>query len=104
ATSPTLAALNNEYYYVIVTDSNGCQGKSPLFHFDLRRLGINSLGNKEFRIYPNPASAKLYIESAGMVHAVISSIEGKKEIDQPDAKEIDISMLANGIYMITLYD
>jgi len=46
----------------------------------------------------------LYIDAPVKVRAVICSIEGKKEIDVTDAKQVNISALANGMYFVTLYD
>ena len=104
ATSPSIAALNTEYYYVKVTDSNGCTGISPLFHFDVRWLGVSNVTPGEVRVYPNPAHSALYISSPVKVRVVISSMDGKEEINEADARKVDISRLADGMYMITLYD
>ncbi len=55
-------------------------------------------------IYPNPARASLFIEALVPVRAVISTVDGSKEIEVANAKEVDISRLANGLYLIALYD
>lgn len=105
ATSPSLAAVNTEYYYVVVTDSFGCQGTSPYYHFDIRQVGVLQQNlNSQIRMYPNPANAMLYITSPVRVRAVISDVQGREQIDVADAREIDISKLANGVYMVTMYD
>ncbi len=105
ATSPTLAAINNEYYWVVVTDSNGCIGTSAYYHFNLSKVGVNNyLNSNNVRIFPNPANAALFIEAPFKVRAIISSAVGRKELDAADAREIDISKLANGIYFVTVYD
>ncbi len=104
AVAPTLAALNTEYYYVIVTDSNGCTGKSPLYHFDIHQLGVTTVNNDKTRIYPNPASTTLNIESVVGVRAVVSGIDGRTVIDEANAKVLNISKLSSGVYVITLFD
>jgi hypothetical protein len=105
ATSPSLAALYTEYYFVVVTDTNGCKGSSALVPFNIRELGTgNAGGGSDIKIYPNPASGNLYIESPVNVKAVISSLDGKKEFEQRNAKVIDVSNLPEAIYLITLYD
>ncbi len=104
ATSPTLASLNNEFYFVEVTDSNGCIGRSDKIWFDVKQLGINGVNAGRVAIYPNPARASLFVESLIPVRAVISTIDGRQEIEALNAKEIDISRLASGLYLIALYD
>ena len=105
ATSPSIAAANEEYYYVVVTDSAGCVGTSSLFHFNFAMEGVaNVSNNTAVNIYPNPTNGMLYIDAPVKVRAVISSIEGKKEIDVTDAKQVNIATLANGMYFVTLYD
>ena len=56
------------------------------------------------KIYPNPATKSLQIQSSVTVRAVITDIEGKKLMDVANAKDIDISGLSNGLYLITLYN
>ena len=64
----------------------------------------NVANNTAVNIYPNPTNGMLYIDAPVKVRAVISSIEGKKEIDVTDAKQVNLSALANGMYFVTLYD
>jgi hypothetical protein len=105
ATSPSVAALYNMYYYVIVTDSLGCQGKSDLYYFNPSTAGVVNIGQKSpITIYPNPTNKVLYIESAINVRAVVNGVDGKKEMEQANAKQIDISSLASGMYFITFYN
>jgi Secretion system C-terminal sorting domain len=107
ATSPSIAAVNTEYYYVVVTDKNGCKGVSPKYYFDVTRLGVKNISGAIVNIYPNPATDKLYVESATALRSVISSIEGKAILRSGLIKgknEIDISSLSPGVYTITLYD
>ena len=108
ATSPTIAAVNTEFYFVEVTDKNGCVGRSPKYYFDVVRLGIKNLNGTPIMIYPNPATSVLYIESSTAVKVVLTAIEGKKEIDLPrfaaGTNEVNISKLAPGMHVITIYD
>lgn len=68
----------------------------------------NFLINMVLTIYPNPATSILYIEAAEKVNASIMSIEGKvlKDCIVPrnDAKGINISGFAKGMYMVRVYD
>ncbi len=104
ANSPTLAAIYYEWYYVIVTDENGCQARSPLYYFESSVLGVGNTTANSIKMYPNPVNATLYIESNITVRAVITAIDGKVVIDKTDARQIDVSMLSDAAYMVSLYD
>jgi Glycine rich protein/Bacterial Ig-like domain (group 2)/Secretion system C-terminal sorting domain len=105
ATSPNVAAVFTGYYYVMVTDSNGCIGTSPYYHYHEEWVGVkNTISGANIRIFPNPTSGIVYIESPVKVRAVITTIEGKVEMERADAKEMDITRLADGLYLISLYD
>jgi uncharacterized protein YjdB len=107
ATSPTCAGLFTQYYYVVVTDTNGCKGPSNKIHFDvivIHEVGVNQVNASDLKIYPNPTTGVVNITSPVKVKAVVTGVEGKILVQQEDAKQVDISNLANGLYMITLYD
>ncbi len=104
ATSPSLADIYFEWYYVIVTDTNGCRSQSDTFYHEIRNVGVNNVANTGIKIYPNPSTGMLYISSPVKVRAVLSGIDGKIELQSDDARELDISRLSDAIYFISLYD
>ncbi len=57
-----------------------------------------------YSVFPNPSTGVIFIEAPVAVRAVVSGVDGKVLIDQPLAKEIDITKLASGVYMVTLFD
>ncbi len=67
---------------------------------------VNNTGNttKEITLYPNPAINALFIDAPQKVNVRISSLDGKVAIDQIDATEINISTLADGMYLVMIYD
>jgi hypothetical protein len=89
-------------YYVVVTDNNGCTG-SYVYRY-VTRVGVGTLAENEVSIYPNPATDKVLINSSVKVTAVVSDIAGRKQVEQEDAKEINVAPLAPGVYIVTLYD
>ena len=98
------AALYDGYYWVVVTDTNGCTAASGHVPYNTNMTGVPTInGNTVLRIYPNPANGVVYIESGVRVRAVISGVDGKIELEAADAKQLDISKLANGVYFISLY-
>ena len=104
ANSFQTAALYNGNYWVVVTDTNGCSAMGAPLHYNTNMVGVQNQAATLLRIYPNPVTNILYIESDVRVHAVITSIDGKTELEQADAKEINTGGLANGMYFIALYD
>ncbi|MCW3123742.1 MAG: surface protein [Flavipsychrobacter sp.] len=108
ATHYNVVPSTNGKYKVSVIDTNGCQSMSTEYiltgwtpHFN----GVQTpLAQGEIRVFPNPAQDMLHIESADVLKAIITSIDGRVMIQQPNAKDIDIKSLIDGIYTITLYD
>ncbi len=103
ATSPNLAALDNGSYSVYVVDSFGCEKMSNIFN--ISAVGVNNVDiSKSIKIQPNPATNFIRISSPVSVNAVITTMEGRAVMEQADAKDLDISLLSNGMYMIQLFD
>ena len=102
ATRTTYTPGKNGSYRVSVTDSNGCSGYST--EIIITTVGVKEITAADVKIYPNPATSLLHIESPVHVNAVITSIEGKTVLSQKDATEVNISGLANGMYIIMLFD
>jgi trimeric autotransporter adhesin len=108
-TAANFTVSGNGVYHVKVIDSNGCQSVSTDYiltdYNGSNNVGVqNVVTTGEIKIFPNPAQNMVHVESAVPVHAVISSIDGRTVIDQKNATDIDISMIADGIYTIKLYD
>ncbi len=104
ATSNHTAALYFGYYYVVVTNSEGCVGPSAHHPYN-KTIGFSDpKAGQVFRVYPNPTTELVHIDAPIPVRAVISSVDGKSQIDRRNAKEIDISMLPGGLYHVSLYD
>jgi hypothetical protein len=56
------------------------------------------------QIYPNPASSTLSISAQEVVNVVIMSADGKVVISATAATSIDVSNLADGMYMVSIYN
>jgi hypothetical protein len=95
----TSASLQDGGYSVTVTDNNGCSATSE------ETLGIADVNNGNgVKIYPNPSTSVIYIQSSVSVTADLLSIDGKLILHQEDAKTIDMSSLSSGMYLITVYN
>jgi hypothetical protein len=106
ATSWSMYPSGNGDYRVAVTDSNGCQSFSSIYQLKnwIGPNGVSNIGNGgEIHIYPNPASSSVHVEAQGAVHVVISGVDGKSLIDV-NSTDINIGQLADGVYMISVYN
>lgn len=108
ATSYSTPATSNGNYKVVVTDTNGCQSVSAVYLLNGWTLTNESVvvnvNSQDVKIFPNPASEMVYIEVSTNVRAVVSSVDGKTLIEKENAKELSMKGLANGLYIITLFD
>ncbi len=103
ATTKTVTAYNNGSYRVMVTDTFGCVKLSD--PYGMYNLSVNNVGGKgEIRLYPNPATDIVHIESAVDVKFAVSSMEGRVVLGNSSGKDINLAGLPNGLYLITVYD
>ena len=104
ATHPVLVLSQNGSYTVTVTDSNGCMATSaPYMESGLGVANVMVSGD-DVKIYPNPASSVVNIDAPVKVDVSIISMQGKVALDQHNVKTMDISGLANGVYMMQVFD
>ena len=103
-TNSKYTASQNGTYTVYVTDANGCSNMST--PYILKSVGVTNVAaaNTKIRVYPNPAHAIVYIDAPVSVNVSVNSVDGKELFSQNNAKSIDISALANGVYMIKITD
>jgi hypothetical protein len=87
---------------IIKTDACGCvvPGCDP----NCISIGIEQIANKyQFKVYPNPATNKLSIESNFVVDSyIIYDLLGAKHLEGKYNSNIDISTLAKGMYLIQM--
>lgn len=59
---------------------------------------------QEIKIYPNPVTDRLYIESSKQIGSIeVYSLIGKKLLVNYNAKEINLSGLSRGVYLIKVF-
>jgi len=58
----------------------------------------------DIKLYPNPANSMLNISAAEKVNVAVMSVDGKVLIEQKDAVSVDVSNLADGLYIIKIYN
>ncbi len=92
----------NGSYRVRASDGIGCAGYSSAF--PVSGVGVTEINKTGVSIYPNPTKDMLHIESPNVVKAVITGLEGKVLLSVNNARELDVSSLASGLYIIMLYN
>ncbi len=66
--------------------------------------GMNDIENEQVKVFPNPTSGMLYIESNKTANASLYSANGSRvgEYSVSGTQQIDLSELPNGIYFIKI--
>lgn len=91
-------------YTVKVTDGSGCSNTSAAFNYNPTAIHDPNGIAGQISIYPSPAKDRLYIKSPVKVNALLLRVDGGVLINEKDARAIDISGLAAGIYLLQLRD
>lgn len=98
--------LENGNYYVRVVDENGCVSYSDtVLETSFAPTSVRFAGrDTSVNVYPNPANDKIFISAATEVNASLFDISGRQLFSQQNAKELDLRLLADGIYLLHLKD
>lgn len=90
-------------FWCVVTNENECTEYSDTVDTELSN-SIHTVSRGQLKIYPNPAQSKVWIESELPVDVRVTDISGRLIIEQRDAREIDLSDMADGLYMFMIRD
>ena len=100
-----MTAPAGSIYTVVVGDVNGCSDSSGIFVVPGTPASVNNvISAASIRIYPNPVSSILYIDAPGKTFVSVISADGKVLIDRDEAISLNVSGLADGVYLIMVYD
>ena len=92
-------------YTVVVTDANGCSDTSLAYTAGGPSTGFGTQTSAQnINVYPNPTTAMLHIDAPVKVNVTVLSIDGKVLLEQKAVIDIDVSNLADGMYLIMIYD
>ena len=93
-----VTATANGYHldaYLLCTD-NHCYH----VNMDYYTSGINDVNDVKVAVYPNPATEKINVVADGVQEINVIDANGRTVMTSAQAGSIDVSALANGIYMV----
>ena len=103
ATGQSYNVTKNGGYAVRVTDANGCTNYSSIYFFN--NLGVlQVLSPAAVKVYPNPAHRIVSIEAPVKVNISLRDVTGRVVLKVEDAKQVDMSQLADGTYLLLIND
>lgn len=103
ATSSSYTMTFDGNYSVVVSDKNGCIAESDKLNYNSLSINVTSSTNA-IRIFPNPSKGTVWIESDQSVNIQVLDATGRKIMRKENAKEIDLSVLADGMYLFYISD
>ncbi len=103
ATNYTVTPTTTGSYRVRVTDINGCTAFSNGFPVNAVSA-VGGMAANGIRLYPNPVTSIMRIESPEPVQVILSSIEGKVLGTSNYGSELDIANLPAGLYLVSVYN
>ena len=101
ATNATYTVLQNGTYRVQV-NKDGCLGTSAII--TLTGVGVLDINGTSVIISPNPTQDIIHIEGILPARIIVRTLQGQLIKDVKNTSEISLSDLANGMYMMQLYD
>jgi membrane carboxypeptidase/penicillin-binding protein PbpC len=106
ATSQTYTApfTGNGSYTVTVTNANGCRATSAAYNLTTASVGGAAGVAANIRVFPNPTTGRVFIESSTPVTAQVWTVDGRKLTEVKKATSVDLSNLAPGVYTLRLTD
>jgi hypothetical protein len=105
ATSQFYTATAVGSYTVRLTETSalGCDALTPPYVLQTLSVG-GTVPAESIRLYPNPASGIVYIESPIAISAVVTSMDGKQMFIGDAVNRIDLGAWPDGIYRVVLHD
>jgi hypothetical protein len=102
ATSRSYTITFDGNYSVVVTNSAGCVNTSDVM--SLQNLAIQNVSgnNINVAIYPNPTQSIVNIDAPVAVNVTVQDALGKKVFELNNAKQVDMSNFADGMYIFTI--
>jgi len=104
ATNQSYNVTQNGGYAVYVTDFNNCTNYSGIEFFNNVSVGGPLMNAAAIKIFPNPVRSVMNIDAPAPVNVVVRDVTGTQVMKLENAKQMDMSQLANGMYMLMISD
>jgi hypothetical protein len=111
ATNRNYRATVTGYYSLKVTGSTGCSATSADTFITINYTGLRSLAEieeqsagSEINILPNPSSGVFHIVSDNPLKAIVLDMQGRIVLAVDQAKDIDLTGEAAGVYVLQLFN
>lgn len=90
-------------YWCIVTDENDCSDASDTVDTEQSSgIKLNVGTSRKIKIYPNPTQSKVFLEADFNLDLRVTDLTGRLIVEEKDAKAIDMSVYADGVYIFTI--
>lgn len=91
-------------YHVVVTNNVKCINQSDVL--SIQGLSVKQIVREEINIdvYPNPSQNIINIVAPIEVNLMIKDIQGKQILELKNAKQVDMGVYADGMYIFTITD
>jgi len=104
ANAADLTITQNGYYQVLATDANGCTSMSAIAWIQ-DATGVQTVVKaEEIKIFPNPASDVLHIQSPVQLRVALYNAQGQQVASYENTSVIAMGQLADGVYTLMIAD
>jgi hypothetical protein len=91
-------------YHVVVTNGFNCFNISDTMSIQALSVQQVARENVNIDVYPNPAQNIINISAPLEVNVMVQDVQGKKILELKNAKQVDMSVYADGMYIFTITD
>lgn len=91
------------YYYVEVSDENGCIINSDTINY-IQSTGMQTVSKTELKIYPNPTNSLVHLEAATDLNVIVSDVTGRIVLSEKGINAVDLSRFVSGTYIFRIMD
>lgn len=105
ATDSFYNSIDTGVYKVLVEGKSGCKFFTNNITITASMgIDFHKINRGEIFAYPNPAKSKIYFQVPIDVTVKLYNLSGIEIMSQNNCRELNISALQNGIYIITIFD